>query len=137
MKIKKASVFSLVLALALIAAVTTGFATSAADATEQDNLDLVQMEFDNSKTFEKSINLADNDAAGGLVQISGSQTYDEHQTLNINDLNKCDATDILKNAQPMKITLLSVSHNDEHKFTQDEWAQILELIEQGEICWED
>ena len=137
MKIKKASVFSLVLALALIAAVTTGFATSAADATEQGNLDLVQMEFDNSKTFEKSINLADNDAAGGLVQISGSQTYDEHQTLNINDLNKCDATGILKNAQPMKITLLSVSHNDEHKFAPDEWAQILELIEQGEICWED
>ena len=137
MKIKKASVFSLVLALALIAAVTTGFATSAADATEQGNLDLVQMEFDNSKTFEKSINLADNDAAGGLVQISGSQTYDEHQTLNINDLNKCDATGILKNAQPMKITLLSVSHNDEHKFAPDEWAQILELIEEGEICWED
>ena len=137
MKIKKASIFSLVLALALVAAVTTGFATSAANATEPDSLGSVQMEFDNSKTFEKSINLADSDTAGGLVQISGGQTYDEHQTLNINDLNKCDATDILKNAQPMKITLLSVSHNDEHKFTPDEWAQILELIEQGEICWED
>lgn len=59
MKIKKASIFSLVLALALVAAVTTGFATSAANATEPDSLGLVQMEFDSSKTFEKSINLAD------------------------------------------------------------------------------
>ncbi|MEY8389611.1 M56 family metallopeptidase [Oscillospiraceae bacterium 38-13] len=101
MKIKKASIFSLVLALALVAAVTTGFATSAANATEPDSPGLVQMEFDNSKTFEKSINLADSDTAGGLVQISGGQIYDEH------------------------------------KFTPDEWAQILELIEQGEICWVD
>lgn len=88
-------------------------------------------------SFKKSVNLADSDNAGGLVRISGDQTCSEHQTLNLNDLNNCDATDILKNAQPIEITVLSVSHNDEQKFTPDEWSQILDLIDEGKVSWED
>lgn len=33
--------------------------------------------------------------------------------------------------------LISVSHDDEHHFTSEEWSQILEKIQAGEISWED
>ena len=135
MKVKKASIFSLVLALTLVVGVTTAFATSAANAAEQDPLALESMEYDSSKI--KGINLADRDNSDGLVQIVDGQTYDEHKVININDLNSIDATSILKNAQLGELTLRSVSHDDERKFTPEEWAKILDLIDEGKVFWED
>lgn len=139
MKIKKVSMLSLVLALALVVGVTTGFATSAANVAEQNNPALGQMEFNNSKTlpFAEDINLGEDNEPTGFVQIVGGQTYNEYETVNINDLNRTDAADILENAQPMAITLISVSHDDEHKFSPEEWSQILKLIDEGKISWED
>lgn len=34
-------------------------------------------------------------------------------------------------------SLISVSHSDEHKFTSEEWEDILSKIEKGELRWED
>lgn len=34
-------------------------------------------------------------------------------------------------------TLLSVSHDDERKYTAEEWLQILEMIKDGKVFWED
>ncbi|MBD5114355.1 MAG: M23 family metallopeptidase [Ruminococcaceae bacterium] len=34
-------------------------------------------------------------------------------------------------------TLLSVGHDDERKFTAEEWLQILEMIKDGKVFWED
>lgn len=34
-------------------------------------------------------------------------------------------------------TLLSVSHDDERKHTAEEWLQILEMIKDGKVLWED
>lgn len=34
-------------------------------------------------------------------------------------------------------TLLSVSHDDERKHTPEEWAKILDLIDEGKVFWED
>ena len=139
MKIKKASIFSLVVALALVVGVTTAFATSAANAAEQDSLALgaVDFELNDYKSGVKAVNLADGDNTDGLVQVIGSQTYDEHEAININDLNSIDATNILKDAQPGLFTLRSVSHDDERKFTPEEWAKILDLIDEGKVFWED
>lgn len=43
----------------------------------------------------------------------------------------------LQNTVHMDMTLVSVSHDDESKFTPEEWAEILKQIELGNISWED
>ena len=142
MKIKKASIFSLVLAVALIVGVTTVFATSAFASSGNEgekpaNVGLDLTPSSNRQITEKSINLADSNNAAGLVQLVGDQAVDSQATISLNDLNREDATSILENTQPMELTLISVSHDDERKFAPEEWAEILELIEQGKVYWED
>ena len=142
MKIKKASIFSLVLAVALIVGVTTVFATSAFassgnEGEKQTNLGLELTPSSNGQITGKSINVADSNNAAGLVQLVGDQAVDSQATISLNDLNREDATSILENTQPMELTLISVSHDDERKFAPEEWAEILELIEQGKVYWED
>lgn len=34
-------------------------------------------------------------------------------------------------------SLISVSHKDKHKFTPEQWTNILSKIEKDEIVWED
>ena len=142
MKIKKTSIFSLALAVALIVGVTTVFATSAFASSGNEgekpaNVGLDLTPSSNRQITEKSINLADSNNAAGLVQLVGDQAVDSQATISLNDLNREDATSILENAQPMGFTLISVSHDDERKFAPEEWATILELIEQGEMYWQD
>lgn len=140
MKYKKASIISLVLALALVVCATTAFAAaSAANTAEQGGLTLgqIDLEFNNSPMGDKAVNLADSDNADGLVQIVGGQAIDEHNTVNINDLAREPVANILENAQTMEIRLISVSHDDERKFTPEEWSQILDLIDEGKVFWED
>lgn len=43
----------------------------------------------------------------------------------------------LSNAIKISMPLISVKHSDESKFTPEQWADILEQIERGEIFWED
>lgn len=172
MKIKKASMFSLVLALALIVGVTTAFATSSASSDNDgyeislDDADFrtvdVGDEIEGVKVIEhggryediaglnitfgnvgdeidgiKLIEGGTQSDAAGLVQAVGGQIYSEHKTMDISDLNRTDAKDIQENAQPMALTPVSVSHDDEHKFTPEQWSQILELINEGKVFWED
>ena len=142
MKIKKTSIFSLALAVALIVGVTTVFATSAFASSGNEgekpaNVGLDLTPTSNRQITEKSINLADSNNAAGLVQLVGDQAVDSQATISLNDLNREDATSILENTQPMELTLISVSHDDERKFAPEEWAEILELIEQGKVYWED
>ncbi|MBD5084165.1 MAG: M56 family metallopeptidase [Clostridiales bacterium] len=142
MKIKKTSIFSLALAVALIVGVTTVFATSAFASSGNEgekpaNVGLDLTPSSNRQITEKSINLADSNNAAGLVQLVGDQAVDSQATISLNDLNREDATSILENTQPMELTLISVSHDDERKFAPEEWAEILELIEQGKVYWED
>ena len=142
MKIKKTSIFSLVLAVALIVGVTTVFATSAfassaKESEKQVNLGLELTPFSNEQITKKSINVADSNNSAGLVQLVGNQAVDSQTAISLDDLSREDATSILENAQPMELTLISVSHDDERKFAPEVWAEILELIEQGEMYWED
>ena len=142
MKIKKVSVLSLILAVALVVGVTTAFATSAFASSGNEgekpaNVGLDLTPSSNRQITEKSINLADSNNAAGLVQLVGDQAVDSQATISLNDLNREDATSILENTQPMELTLISVSHDDERKFAPEEWAEILELIEQGKVYWED
>lgn len=142
MKIKKTSIFSLVLAVALIVGVTTVFATSAfassaKESEKQVNLGLELTPFSNEQITKKSINVADSNNSAGLVQLVGNQAVDSQAAISLDDLSREDATSILENAQPMELTLISVSHDDERKFAPEVWAEILELIEQGEMYWED
>ena len=43
----------------------------------------------------------------------------------------------LSNAVKMSLPLIAVKHSDKSKFTPEQWADILEQIELGEIFWED
>jgi hypothetical protein len=133
--------FSLVLAVALIVGVTTVFATSAfassaKESEKQANI-LELAPSSNEQIIEKSIDVADSNNTAGMVQLVGDYAVDNQATISLDDLSREDATSILENAQPMKLTLISVSHDDERKFAPEEWAEILELIEQGEMYWED
>ena len=47
--------------------------------------------------------------------------------------DKIDLSGAIKISMP----LISVKHSDESKFTPEQWADILEQIERGEIFWED
>ena len=91
-------------------------------------------EIDGVKMIENGTQI---DNTAGLVQVVSGQTYDGHKVTDINDLNRTDAKDIQKNAQSMTITPISVSHDDEHKFTPEQWSQILDLIDEGKVSWED
>ena len=44
---------------------------------------------------------------------------------------------VLENAQSMTTTLVSVSHADESKFTPEQWSEILKMIDEGTVVWED
>ena len=57
---------------------------------------------------------------------------------NIIQLTDCDMEQNPKNVVNTNLdSLISVSHQDEQKFTPNEWNDILEKIECGEIVWED
>lgn len=55
---------------------------------------------------------------------------------NMDHMANMDSPD-LQNTVHMDMTLVSVSHDDESKFTPEEWAEILKQIELGNISWED
>ena len=62
------------------------------------------------------------------------ETADEGTALHEESLS-ADLSD--KNVAKQDLKLISVSHQDEHKFTPSQWENILTQIEQGEVRWED
>ena len=65
-----------------------------------------------------------------------SITYALNSVTNVDHMANMDSPD-LQNTVHMDMTLVSVSHDDESKFTPEEWAEILKQIELGNISWED
>ena len=65
-----------------------------------------------------------------------SITYTLNSVTNMDHMANMDSPD-LQNTVHMDMTLVSVSHDDESKFTPEEWAEILKQIELGNISWED
>lgn len=87
-------------------------------------------------------------------EVSFSVTSDGQYCVSVENLSQTDAAlsityslvsrlDNLSNSvAPQDIdsgvaTLISVSHNDESKFTPEEWDEILNQIELGNISWEN
>lgn len=102
MKIKKASIFSLVFALALVFCVATCFATSAASKNSQPANGNIDSDF----------------PTGSAAVMSNYQNNRED-----GPLNEDSSTG----------ELFSVNRSDESKFTPEEWEEILQKVEDGEI----
>lgn len=141
MKYKKASVLALALAVALVVGATTAFATSATGS--QDQIGIGAISFANSHFAQGDYDLAglpyDVDSNGERPMVSILENSENDNTPDVVSLEQLEHLDAreLKHAIPMEMTLISVSHDDEHKFTPERWAEILELIEQGKVSWED
>ena len=131
MKFKKTSIWACILALALIAGATTAFAAARTD----DNMELMGLGFSTAEVGDMEAVEIGNTT---LVQRVGEEDNQaDNRVTNIEDMAHMDVNGTTQNAQSMDITLVSVSHDDESKFTPEEWAEILKQIEQGTVHWED
>lgn len=141
MKYKKASILALALAVVLVVGATTAFATSATGS--QDQIGLGAISFANSHFAQGDYDLAglpyDVDSNGVRPMVNILENSENDNTPDVVSLEQLEHLDVreLENVTPMELPLISVSHDDEHKFTPERWAEILELIEQGKVSWED
>ena len=131
MKFKKTSILACTLALALIAGATTAFAAARTD----DNMELMGLGFSTAEVGDMEAVEIGNTILVQRVGEEGNQA--DNRVTNIEDMAHMDVNGTTQNAQSMDITLVSVSHDDESKFTPEEWAEILKQIEQGTVHWED
>ena len=131
MKFKKTSIGACILALALIAGATTAFAAARTD----DNMELMGLGFSTAEVGDMEAVEIGNTTLVQRVGEEGNQA--DNRVTNIEDMAHMDVNGTTQNAQSMDITLVSVSHDDESKFTPEEWAEILKQIEQGTVHWED
>ena len=131
MKFKKTSIWACILALALIAGATTAFAAARTD----DNMELMGLGFSTAEVGDMEAVEFGNTTLVQRVGEEGNQA--DNRVTNIEDMAHMDVNGTTQNAQSMDITLVSVSHDDESKFTPEEWAEILKQIEQGTVHWED
>ena len=131
MKFKKTSIWACILALVLIAGATTAFAAARTD----DNMELMGLGFSTAEVGDMEAVEIGNTTLVQRVGEEGNQA--DNRVTNIEDMAHMDVNGTTQNAQSMDITLVSVSHDDESKFTPEEWAEILKQIEQGTVHWED
>ena len=131
MKFKKTSIWACILALALIAGATTAFAAARTD----DNMELMGLGFSTAEVGDMEAVEIGNTTLVQRVGEEGNRA--DNRVTNIEDMAHVDVNGTMQNAQSMDITLVSVSHDDESKFTPEEWAEILKQIEQGTVHWED
>jgi len=142
MKMKKTSVFSLVLALFLVFGVTTAFATSAVAMANGDTSNIPSEQaaanHDDAALALENINAVPPSVTGN--QDSDKTTIPEKYMDTDGALNYEHGEEQEDSSAPVSIantTLISVRHDDERKHTSEEWAQILELIDEGKVFWED
>ena len=131
MKFKKISIGACILALALTAGATTAFAAARTD----DNMELMGLGFSTAEVGDMEAVEIGNTTLVQRVGEEGNQA--DNRVTNIEDMAHMDVNGTTQNAQSMDITLVSVSHDDESKFTPEAWAEILKQIEQGTMYWED
>ena len=142
MKMKKTSVFSLVLALFLVFGVTTAFATSAVAMANGDTSNIPSEQaaanHDDAALALENINAVPPSVTGN--QDSDKTTIPEKYMDTDGALNYEHGEEQEDSSAPVSIantTLISVRHDDERKHTSEKWAQILELIDEGKVFWED
>ena len=142
MKMKKTSVFSLVLALFLVFGVTTAFATSAVAMANGDTSNIPSEQaaanHDDAALALENINAVPPSVTGN--QDSDKTTIPEKYMDTDGALNYEHGEEQEDSSAPVSIantTLISVRHDDERKHTSEEWTQILELIDEGKVFWED
>ena len=131
MKFKKTSILACALALALIAGATTAFAATRTD----DNVGLMGLGFSTADVEDMEAVEIGNTTP--VQRVGGEDNRSDNGVTNIENMAHMDISGTMQNAQSMDITLVSVSHDDESKFTPEEWAEILKQIEQGTVYWED
>ena len=130
MKMKKTSVFSLVLALFLVFGVTTAFATSAVAMANGDTSNIPSEQaaanHDDAALALENINAVPPSVTGN--QDSDKTTIPEKYMDTDGALNYEHGEEQEDSSAPVSIantTLISVRHDDERKHTSEEWAQIL------------
>lgn len=137
MKFKKTSTIACALALVAVVGATVGattvFAASANDDTSSRTI--TGMIYDNSKLVDIDLNGAGNKSNYAVRPVGGDEDTTSTATISMNDAQSMDSADLLLEAG--NLNLISVSHDDESKFTPEEWGAILKQIEQGTIYWED
>ena len=140
MKFKKTSTIACALALVVVVGATTAFAASANTATqpEQDDTSsrtITGMTYDNSNLVGIDLNGVGNNSNYEVQLVGGDKSTDTTTPISMDDAQSMDSADLLLEAGDLN--LISVSHDDESKFTPEEWAEILKQIEQGTVHWED
>ena len=140
MKFKKTSTIACALALVVVVGATTAFAASANTATqpEQDDTSsrtITGMTYDNSNLVGIDLNGVGNNSNYDVQLVGGDKSTDTTTPISMDDAQSMDSADLLLEAGDLN--LISVSHDDESKFTPEAWAEILKQIEQGTVYWED
>ena len=140
MKFKKTSTIACALALVLVVGATTAFAASANTATqpEQDDTSsrtITGMTYGNSNLVDIDLNGVGNNSNYEVQLVGGDKSTDTTTPISMDDAQSMDSADLLLEAGDLN--LISVSHDDESKFTPEAWAEILKQIEQGTVYWED
>ena len=140
MKFKKTSTIACALALVVVVGATTAFAASANTATqpEQDDTSsrtITGMTYDNSNLVGIDLNGVGNNSNYEVQLVGGDKSTDTTTPISMDDAQSMDSADLLLEAGDLN--LISVSHDDESKFTPEAWAEILKQIEQGTVYWED
>ena len=140
MKFKKTSTIACALALVVVVGATTAFAASANTTTqpEQDDTSsrtITGMTYDNSNLVGIDLNGVGNNSNYEVQLVGGDKSTDTTTPISMDDAQSMDSADLLLEAGDLN--LISVSHDDESKFTSEAWAEILKQIEQGTVYWED
>lgn len=93
------------------------------------------LEVDEKTGTKVTVRIVDVDGDGGM-------TYAYYPAENVEEL-ECEfimnvaGGYLLEDSESMTTTLISVSHADEKRFTPEKWAEILKMIDEGRVFWED
>lgn len=147
MKYKKSSLLAVVAALALVVCVTTAFATNPPNQVQEHEsvagtLVSVNLGDEDKFTPEQWAEILEKVEAGEVMLFDtledeiayfDSQENDNTEKVYVDHID-LDGENIIREELGR---LLAVRPEDESKFTPEEWAEILEKVERGEIYWQD
>ncbi len=135
MKYKKASVMAAVLAVVLVAGATTAFAASAAGPAEKDEaVGEIGMKFyDYKLVLEGTVDSLD-EKRPVFVASREEKTDSDPVAIQLEEAKHVKLEDF--EVMTGMLTLVAVRPEDESRFTPEEWAEILEKIDRGEIRWQ-
>lgn len=141
MKFKKTTAIPCALALVLVVGAMTTFATSMDDTRQSEPKDpssiaLIGVAYDGADW--ESIDLTQTDDPNCEIQIvDRGENVGNSVIIDMEDAQSEDLSNSPVDVISKETTLISVSHDDESKFTPEEWSDILKQIEQGTVYWED